>query len=75
MDQSLRHYVRILLQEILDEMKDEIHEDEEKLKEFSAVGAGAIQGVQLPLGMSPDQPIMGSRKRKKPKKRKKPSWT
>jgi hypothetical protein len=42
------------------------------LEEFS--GAGAIAGFSLPLGMSPDQPVPGSKTRKKNKKRKSPNW-
>jgi len=84
----------MMLQEILAEMKDDIHEDEDNLKEFSAVGAGAIQGVpgvpgalsisdpgghsiegpQAPLGKSSDEPIPGTKKKKK-HRRKKPSWS
>jgi hypothetical protein len=47
-------------------------ENECGLEEFS--GAGAIAGFSLPLGMSPDQPVAGSKTRKKNKKRKSPSW-
>ena len=43
------------------------------LEEFS--GAGAIAGFSLPLGMSPDQPVAGSKTRKKNKKRKSPDWS
>jgi hypothetical protein len=90
MDEKLRDYIRILVSEILEEnrpaaqqlvrqdhgkrsiKKKEADEDEE-LEEFS--GVGAIQGFTLPLGMSPDSPIMGSKKRKKNPKRKNPSWS
>ena len=43
------------------------------LEEFS--GAGAIAGFSLPLGLSPDQPVAGSKTRKKNKKRKSPDWS
>ena len=42
------------------------------LDEFS--GVGAIAGLSLPLGMSPDQPVPGSKTRKKNKKRKDSGW-
>ena len=48
-------------------------ENESDLKEFS--GTGAIAGFSLPLGMSPDQPVPGSKTRKKNKKRKSPDWS
>ena len=54
----------------MDEDKDS--EEDEELDEFS--GVGAIAGFSLPLGMSPDLPVPGSRSRKKSKKRKNPSW-
>ena len=54
----------------LDEDKDS--EEDEELDEFS--GVGAIAGFSLPLGMSPDLPVPGSKSRKKSKKRKNPSW-
>ena len=45
--------------------KDKDSEDKE-LDEFS--GVGAIAGFSLPLGMSPDLPVPGSKSRKKSKK-------
>lgn len=54
----------------MDEDKDS--EEDEELDEFS--GVGAIAGFSLPLGMSPDLPVPGSKSRKKSKKRKNPSW-
>ena len=63
-----------------DDDKDEASQDDKDklaneygLDEFS--GVGAIAGLSLPLGMSPDQPVPGSKTRKKNKKRKSPSWT
>jgi len=87
MSDEFRDYIRLLLSEILaenrpaaqqlvkrDPGKRSLQKDEdEELDEFS--GVGAIQGVALPLGMSPDMPISGSKKRKKYKKRKKPGWS
>ena len=52
--------------------KDKDLEEDKELDEFS--GVGAIAGFSLPLGMSPDLPVPGSRSRKKSKKRKNPSW-
>ena len=49
----------------LDKDKDKDSEDKE-LDEFS--GVGAIAGFSLPLGMSPDLPVTGSKSRKKSKK-------
>jgi len=51
--------------------KDKDSEEDEELDEFS--GVGAIAGFSLPLGMSPDLPVPGSKSRKK-SKRKNPSW-
>ena len=51
---------------------DKDSEEDEELDEFS--GVGAIAGFSLPLGMSPDLPVPGSKSRKKSKKRKNPSW-
>ena len=48
-------------------------ENECGLEEFS--GAGAIAGFSLPLGMSPDQSISGSKTRKKNKKQKSSDWS
>lgn len=90
MDEKLRDYIRILVSEILEEnrpaaqqlvrqdhgkrsIKKKDADEDEELEEFS--GVGAIQGFTLPLGMSPDSPIMGSNKRKKNPKRKNPSWS
>lgn len=87
MSDEFRDYIRLLLSEILaenrpaaqqlvkrDPGKRSLQKDEdEELDEFS--GVGAIQGFALPLGMSPDMPISGSKKRKKYKKRKKPGWS
>ena len=62
-----------------DDDKDKSSQDEADklaneygLDEFS--GAGAIAGFSLPLGMSPDQPVPGSKTRKKNKKRKDSGW-
>jgi len=62
-----------------DDDKDKSSQDETDklaneygLDEFS--GAGAIAGFSLPLGMSPDQPVPGSKTRKKNKKRKDSGW-
>ena len=41
--------------------------EEEELEEFSTAAGGSIQGFALPLGMSPDDPILGTKKRKKRK--------
>lgn len=87
MSDEFRDYIRLLLSEILaenrpaaqqlvkrDPGKRSLQKDEdEELEEFS--GVGAIQGFALPLGMSPDMPISGSKKRKKYNKRKKPGWS
>lgn len=60
----------------LKKSKEDSEEDSEnEIAEFSSVGGGSIQGFSLPLGMNPDSPILGSKKRKKNPKRKKPSWT
>ena len=87
MNETLRTSIRILIKEILSEMSSDISQlmssknpyDEDKcedskseLDEFS--GAGAIAGFSLPLGTSPDQPVIGSLLRKKNKKRKKSSY-
>ncbi len=91
MKEQLRHYIRIILDEIISENPrvasqlvaeprnknaKPVHDEEDlekEIEEFS--GVGAIQGFALPLGMSPDTPIAGSKKRKKSPKRKNPSWT
>jgi len=87
MNKEFREYIRLLISEILNENpsvhsklfsrdgKDEEEDldEEDKLGEFS--GVGAIQRFALPLGTSPDMPISGSKKRKKSKKRKNPSWS
>jgi hypothetical protein len=91
MKEQLRHYIRIILDEIISEnprvasqlvaeprnkSAKPAHDEEDlekEIEEFS--GVGSIQGFALPLGMSPDMPIAGSKKRKKSSKRKKPSWT
>jgi hypothetical protein len=59
------------------DIKSKHKEDEDlekEIEEFSSVAGGSIQGFTLPLGMSPDMPITGSKKRKKNPKRKNPSW-
>ena len=63
-----------LIQIAINAVKAVIGKDSEdkELDEFS--GVGAIAGFSLPLGMSPDLPVPGSKSRKKSKKRKNPSW-
>jgi len=90
MDEKLRSYIKLLIAEILEEnrpaaqqlvrqdhgkrsLKKKDAEEDEEIQEFS--GVGAIQGFTLPLGMSPDSPIRGSKKRKKNPKRNNPSWS
>jgi len=89
MNKEFREYIRMMISEIMEENSlptasqlvspdngekkmDKDSEEDEELDEFS--GAGAIAGFSLPLGMSPDLPVPGSRSRKKSKKRKNPSW-
>ena len=86
MNKEFRDYIRMLVSEVLAEntsvssrlvsseetKKDSEMDEEDKLDEFS--GVGAIAGYALPLGMTPDFPISGSKKRKKNPKRKNPSW-
>jgi hypothetical protein len=55
-----------------EEQLDKDSDESKELDEFS--GDGAIANFSLPLGMSPDLPVPGSRSRKKSKKRKNPSW-
>lgn len=50
---------------------DKDSEKNQELDEFS--GVGAIAGFSLPLGMSLDLPVPGSKSLKKSKKRKNPS--
>ena len=88
MNKEFREYIRMMISEIMEENSlptasqlvspdngeaplDKDSEDKE-LDEFS--GVGAIAGFSLPLGMSPDLPVPGSKSRKKSKKRKNPSW-
>jgi hypothetical protein len=91
MSDVFRDYIRMVIKDFLTENprvssqlvdippgkeKNTSHDDEEnEIEEFSTVAGGSIQGFTLPLGMSPDSPILGSKKRKKSPKRKKPSWT
>ena len=90
MNKEFREYIRMMISEIMEENSlpiasqlvslnngeaplDEDKDSEDKeLDEFS--GVGAIAGFSLPLGMSPDLPVPGSKSRKKSKKRKNPSW-
>jgi hypothetical protein len=89
MNDELRNIIKALIFEILEENRPAASQlvrrdngkrslkkkdsEEDELEEFS--GVGAIQGFSLPLGMSPDMPIKGSKSRKKAPKRKKPSWS
>ena len=83
MNSEFRTYIRMLISEIMEEnslptASQLVSSDKDKLAneygldEFS--GVGAIAGLSLPLGMSPDQPVPGSKTRKKNKKRKDSGW-
>lgn len=91
MKEELRHYIRIILDEIIAENprvasqlvseprnknSKPVHDEEEDLEkeidEFT--GVASIQGFSLPLGMTSDIPVPGTKKRKKSPKRKNPGW-
>jgi len=91
MKEELRNYIRIILDEIISENPrvasqlvseprnknaKPVHDEEDiekEIDEFS--GVGVIQGFSLPLGMTSDMPVAGSKNRKKSPKRKNPGWT
>jgi hypothetical protein len=60
----IKRYVRLVLEAEgaivpgihLGRPNPEIDEDEEKLDEFSSVAGGNVQGMILPLGMTPKKP-------------------
>ena len=83
MNKEFREYIRMMISEIMEENSlptasqlvslnngeaplDEDKDSEDKeLDEFSGVD---VAGFSLPLGMSPDLPVPGSKSRKKSKK-------
>jgi len=90
MNKEFREYIRMMISEIMEENslptasqlvspanskgEEQLDEDSDENEELDEFSGGGVGGPSLPLGMSPDLPVPGSRSRKKSKKRKNPSW-